>query len=217
MIVINTKAYKEGVGRKGVSLASVVKSVSSLYTVPVILAVQAQDIAAVASTGIRTFAQHIDPVPFGSFTGHMLCEGVREAGARGTLLNHAEKRLSWAVLRETVARAKKCGLDTVVCAQTIREAKRIARLKPYAIAIEPPELIGGTISVTEAKPNLIKNTAARIKNVPILCGAGIHNGEDVRAALKLGAQGVLVAHAVVQAKNPKKVLVEMAQAFTQEM
>jgi triosephosphate isomerase len=45
----------------------------------------------------------------------------------------------------------------------------------------------------------------------ILCGAGISHGDDVTAALKLGTQGVLVASAVVKAKNQYRVLREFAE------
>jgi len=43
-----------------------------------------------------------------------------------------------------------------------------------------------------------------------LCGAGIVTGEDVAAAVKLGAKGVLVASGIVKAKNWIKVIEELA-------
>jgi triosephosphate isomerase len=36
-------------------------------------------------------------------------------------------------------------------------------------------------------------------SVGVLCGAGISTGEDVRKALELGAEGVLLASSVVKA------------------
>ena len=48
--------------------------------------------------------------------------------------------------------------------------------------------------------------------VVILCGAGISAGEDVRAALRLGTQGVLVASGVVKAKDPYAIMLEFAEA-----
>ena len=44
----------------------------------------------------------------------------------------------------------------------------------------------------------------------VLCGAGISTGEDVKAAIELGAEGVLLASGVVKAKNPRKVLLDLA-------
>ena len=47
-------------------------------------------------------------------------------------------------------------------------------------------------------------------NVAPLCGAGITNSGDVQKALELGTKGILVASGVVKAKNPEKILEEMA-------
>ena len=41
------------------------------------------------------------------------------------------------------------------------------------------------------------------RSVMILCGAGIKNGGDVKAALELGTDGVLLASGVVRAKDPE--------------
>ena len=43
----------------------------------------------------------------------------------------------------------------------------------------------------------------------VLCGAGVHSREDLGQALLLGTSGVLLSHAVVEAKNPQKFLEEM--------
>ena len=48
----------------------------------------------------------------------------------------------------------------------------------------------------------------------ILCGAGIKDGEDVSAALRLGTGGVLVASGVVKSKNPYKSLSDLARGVT---
>ena len=42
-------------------------------------------------------------------------------------------------------------------------------------------------------------------DVKVLCGAGVKNGEDVRKALELGAEGVLLASGVVKAKDVESV------------
>jgi triosephosphate isomerase len=42
-----------------------------------------------------------------------------------------------------------------------------------------------------------------------LVGAGIHTGEDVKTALKLGASGFAISSAIVNAKNPGKKLKEL--------
>jgi triosephosphate isomerase len=81
-------------------------------------------------------------------------------------------------------------------------------MKPDYIAVEPRELIGGKISVSQARPELISDTVKAVKT-KVLCGAGINTRQDVKKALKLGAKGVLVASAVAKSKNPGKVLKEL--------
>ena len=45
--------------------------------------------------------------------------------------------------------------------------------------------------------------------MPVLCGAGIHTGEDVKKSRELGAKGILVASGVVKAKDQRKALKEL--------
>jgi triosephosphate isomerase len=82
------------------------------------------------------------------------------------------------------------------------------------LAIEPPELIGGDISVTTADPGIVSNTVKAVKminkNVKILCGAGVKNGKDVAKAIELGSDGVLLASGVVKAKEKEAVLRDLA-------
>jgi triosephosphate isomerase len=74
-------------------------------------------------------------------------------------------------------------------------------------------LIGGDISVTSADPKIISDTVALIKsvnpNVRVLCGAGVKTGEDVLAALELGAEGVLLASGVTKSADPKGALEDL--------
>jgi Triosephosphate isomerase len=46
-------------------------------------------------------------------------------------------------------------------------------------------------------------------NVKVLCGAGISKGEDLKAAIELGAEGVLLASGIVKADDPKKALYDL--------
>jgi len=84
-------------------------------------------------------------------------------------------------------------------------------LKIEYIAYEPPELIGGDISVSEAKPEIIERITSKVDN--LLVGAGIKKKEDVKRSLELGAKGILVASGVVKAKNPYKILEEFVVCF----
>jgi triosephosphate isomerase len=45
--------------------------------------------------------------------------------------------------------------------------------------------------------------------VGVLCGAGITTGEDLRAALDLGSEGVLLASGIIKAKDQRQALEEL--------
>jgi triosephosphate isomerase len=217
MIIVNFKTYSEATGRNAVELAKKAEKVSDETKVSIIVAPQIADISAVAkAVKIPVFAQHIDPIRPGSYTGHVLADSVKEAGAEGTLINHSERQLKLSEIDEIIGITREKGLVSVVCANNPNISVAVAALKPDVIAIEPPELIGTGIPVSKAKPEVVTNTIKRVREVnpkvTILCGAGISHGEDVAVALKLGTQGVLVASGIVKAKDPYKILREFAEA-----
>ncbi len=218
IVIVNYKTYLEGTGRKAVELAKSAQKVSKETGVCFAVAPQSVDIHAVAaSVDIAVFAQHIDPYKPGSYTGYVLPEAAKEAGAVGTLVNHSERRLKLADMDEVLTRARQVGLTTVVCTNNTAVSAAAAALKPDMIAVEPPELIGSGIPVSKAQPEVVTGTVESVKKVNrsviVLCGAGITSGEDVAAAIKLGTQGVLVASGIVKAKDPYKVMLDFAQAI----
>jgi triosephosphate isomerase len=217
LIIVNFKTYLEATGEKAVELAKKAEKVSLETKVSVGVAPQFTDMATVAKTAkIPVFAQHIDPIPPGSHTGHVLAEAVKETGAIGTLINHSERQLKLSDIDAIIKMTREHSLVSVVCANNPNISAAVASLKPDIIAIEPPELIGTGIPVSKAKPEVITDTIRLVREinekVVILCGAGISHGEDVKAALKLGTQGVLVASGIVKAKDPYNVLREFAEA-----
>ncbi|MGB9713345.1 MAG: triose-phosphate isomerase [Candidatus Bathyarchaeales archaeon] len=217
IIIVNFKTYLEATGRKAVDLAKKAEKVSKETKVFIGVAPQFADIASVAkAVKIPVFAQHVDPVKPGSYTGHVLAESVKEAGAVGTLINHSERQLKLSDIDEVVKITREKGLISVVCANNPSISAAVAALNPDVIAIEPPELIGTGIPVSKAKPEVVTDTISLVRKVNskvvILCGAGITNGEDVAAALRLGTQGILVASGVVKAKDPYRVLREFAES-----
>ncbi len=216
ILLINLKTYEEATGRNALKLAAIADAFAG-GGVEIILAAQAADIRMVSERAkAAVFSQHVDPVKFGSNTGWLLPEAAKAAGAKGTLLNHSERRMDIATIRKCLARCREVGLRTVVCAETPEKAEEIASLKPDYIAIEPPELIGGDISVSKARPEVITESIRKVnavERIPVLCGAGVKNGEDVRKAMELGAKGILIASGVVKAKKPKEVIADLLEGF----
>jgi len=172
----------------------------------------------VKEVNIPVFAQHIDPISYGSHTGHVLPEAIKEAGAVGTLINHSERRVPLKDIGVAVKRAGEIGLISIVCADTPEATSTVAAFRPEVVAIEPPELIGTGIPVSKARPEVVKNTVELVRkvnsSVTILCGAGITKGEDVAAALRLGTEGVLIASGVVRAKDQYAALLDIVEAMT---
>lgn len=216
VLLINLKTYEEATGHKAVKFAAIAEAFADSGA-EIILAVQHADIRLVSeNTGVPVFSQHIDPVKFGPSTGWLLPEAAKAAGASGTLLNHSERRMDSKTISKCLARCREIGLRTVVCAETPERAKAVAALKPDYIAIEPPELIGGEVSVSKARPEVITAAVKKVNSVapiPVLCGAGVKNGEDVRRALELGAKGILVASGVVKAKRPQEAISALLKGF----
>lgn len=217
-IVLNVKTYAEATGDKALDIAILMDKISQETGASMAIAVQATDITLCASkVSIPVFAEHIDPIKPGSHTGWMLPEAVKAAGAVGTLINHSEHRLRLSDIDVCVTRARELDLDHIVCSNNVEASKTIAAFSPNFVAVEPPELIGGDISVTTADPDVVSGTVEAVKNidknVKILCGAGVKNGKDVAKAIELGTDGVLLASGVVKAKDKENVLRDLTSGL----
>lgn len=220
LILVNFKTYRESLGQKGLELARAAERVSYETGVCIAVAPQTPDLFRLTSSvGIPVFSQHVDPDEPGAHTGSVTPESLKEAGVSGTILNHSERRLRIDVIEEAVRRCSSLGLLTCVCANTSLSGRAVASFSPEMVAVEPPELIGSGISVSKARPEVVGDTVRLIREVSrgvhVLCGAGITSGEDVSAAVKLGAEGVLVASGVVKANNPIKALLDLAEHSVQ--
>ncbi len=213
-VILNLKTYSESFQRKAldqVKAAEAAHAEHQLVVCPSML-----DAGWVASERKKDkpllFAQHADANGFGAFTGSVPLDALKALGFEGTLLNHSERRIPHEQIKKTVAAAQALGMKTVVCAESLSEAKHVAAFGPWAVAIEPPELIGSGISVSTARPELVSDGVKAIhsvdKRVKALVGAGVSSRNDFQLSLKLGAEGVLLASAFAKAKDPAKWLDE---------
>jgi len=217
-IVLNVKTYDEATWLKALEIAKLMDKICKEIGTSMGIAVQATDISLCAkNVSIPVFAEHIDPVKPGSHTGWTLPEAIKAAGAVGTLINHSEHRLKLADIDICITRAKELELDHIVCSNNIDTSKAIATFSPNFIAVEPPELIGGEISVTSADPGIVSGSVDAVrkidKKVKVLCGAGVKNGKDVAKAIELGSDGVLLASGIVKAKEKEKVIRDLASGL----
>jgi triosephosphate isomerase len=213
---IGPKAFLYG---KGVlELARAADRISQRYDVRIIFTPQYVDIPLVAreTRHIRVFAQHMDSIGIGRGIGSVLPEAVKEAGAVGVLLNHAEKRLSLSEINRTIKRADQVGLATLVCADTPEEAAALAHLAPNIILAEPPELIGSG-EAGAAGRDYVAGINERIRSINprirVLHSAGIRGPQDVADIVCLGAEATGCTSAVVKAQDPAAMLEAMIKAM----
>jgi triosephosphate isomerase len=216
VVIINFKAYAEVQGDRAVALADACQEVSDDTGVTIAVCPPTTELSSVSrAVTVPVFAQHVDAKRPGAATGYTTPELAKAAGAAGTLLNHSERRMVLADLALAVRLCKDAGLITCVCTDTCFTSAAAASLEPDLIAVEPPELIGGDVSVTDAQPEIVSDAVKAVhridEGIQVLCGAGVKTGKDVKKAVELGASGVLLASGVVKAKEPRKVLADLVQ------
>lgn len=210
-ILVNLKTYQEASGQRAHAIAGAAQQVADESGVEIGIAPSYMNIHPLSMHyTLPIYSQHVDAAPPGANTGSVTVEAIREAGASGSLVNHSERRLTLADIEAVVSRLKGAGLVSVVCTNNVATSAAAAALGPDFVAIEPPELIGGNVSVSSASPGIITGTVEAVRKVNpavrILTGAGIHSGECVKTAIDLGTDGVLLASGVVKAKAPIAVL-----------
>lgn len=202
MLIINFKAYSKGTGKEARGTAKKCINATEDMDHELIISPQPEDILRIDDLDTEIYSQHITSFKPGSHTGHPVAEGLKDAGASGTLLNHSERRITdKEMLERTIERAEANDMTTVVCAQTPEDCEEISQMNPDYVAFEPPELIGGDKAVSEAEPELIEEAYER-SEAPLLAGAGIKDSDDVEKAIELGCEGVLVASGVVKSDKP---------------
>jgi len=196
-------------------LAKAADAASQKYDVDIIFTTPCVDIRRVAEATKRlfVFAPHMDPLPVGRGLADILPESVKAAGAVGVMLNHCEKPLAFDVLRRTIERADEVGLMTIVCANSIADAKAIAGLGPNIIVAEPTELIGtGKTSGMDYVRASIDAVKSVNPDIMVLQAAGISSGKDVYDVMFAGAEATGSSSGVVKAPDRNAMVDEMIRA-----
>ena len=210
---IGPKSYLYGDDILELALAA--DAASEKYDVDVIFTCPVVDIRRVAEATKRlhVFAPHMDPIYPGRGLADTLPESLVAAGAEGVMLNHVEKPLSFEVLAETIKRADEVGLTTIVCADSMADAGKIAGLHPDIIVAEPSERIGTGVSVgpeyVAAATDSVKNVDA---NILVLTAAGIAGGEDVYNTIMAGADATGSSSGVAKAADRPAMVDKMISA-----
>jgi len=217
LFIINYKNYEEIAGDKAARLAAVASSVSKKYRVKIAIAPPQHLLSAVKNYSGPILAQHVDNVKAGSTTGFVIPELLKKSKISGSLINHSEHRIPSRDITQLVNRLQSLKMISVVCVKDVSEAAKYAKLNPTFVAIEPPELIGSGRAVSTERPELITKAVQAVKaaknKTKLLCGAGIITGQDVRKAIELGSEGILVASGIIKAKNWNKIVEEFVRGM----
>jgi len=214
---IGPKAFMYG--DELVSLAKKIDAVAKEYDVRVILTPQPTDIYRIVNElgetdNVLVFAQHMDSLNIGRGQGSVLPEAIKAAGATGVMLNHMEIPLTYAELKACIGRAEELELYSIVCADSIAEAKAIALLNPDIIVCEPSELIGtGQTSSKEYVKASFEAVKSINPEIQVLQAAGISNGSDVYNVIYAGAEATGTTSGIMKAEDKEGMVVEMLSAL----
>ncbi|NLV99490.1 MAG: triose-phosphate isomerase [Clostridiaceae bacterium] len=202
-------------GEDLMQLALDVDAAAAKYGVQVIFTAPFADIYRIsqATDNLIVLAPHMDAIRPGRGVADILPEAVKAAGAQGVMLNHAEKPLTYSQIKATIERAEELDLLTVVCSDSIAEAKSVALLNPDVIVAEPTELIGtgqsSDLSYVKATLEVIHGVNP---NILVLQGAGISGPEDVYKVIEAGADATGSSSSVCLAENPGEMATAMIAA-----
>ncbi len=204
-VIVNLKHYKVSSGNRCENFLSKFIGMDNPSDTRIVFALNPIDFRIAKSfPELDFYAQHVYSLDFGAGTGRYSIESLMDFGIDGSLLNHSEMRVPESQIIETLDKAKSMGFPIIICAESPSEAEKYSAIKPEYIAYEPPELIGGDVSVTSSKPEIIRNVIEKCarNSVPVLVGAGVKNNHDMKKSLELGARGVLVASGIVLSDDP---------------
>lgn len=203
-------------GERMLELAKAIDKIAYKYDLDVIVTPQYADIRLIAENTqyIHVYAQHMDYLHTGRGLGSVLPESVKEAGAVGVMLNHAEKKLTLDEIKKTIERADEVGLASIVCADSVEEIRKVAELAPNLIVAEPTELIGTGVA---SDMGYVRDTIEAVRNINpdimVLQGAGISGPDDVARVIRAGAQATGCTSGVMKAKDPETAAEEMLYAL----
>ena len=213
---VGTKNYIYG--DKVLELAKAADAAAIKYDIDVLFTAPYVDIRRVAENTERliVIAPHMDTLRPGRGLADILPEAVKEAGAKGVMINHSERPLSLAAISKTIRRANELDLFSFVCSDSVAETRAVAYLHPDIINPEPAELIGtGSISDIGFVLESIKAVKDVYPDIFVEQAAGITNGKQVYNVIMAGADAAGAASGIANAEDPVAMIDEMVRSVKQ--
>lgn len=212
-LFVNPKSYLYG--EESLSLALAADRIAGETGVRIFFTAPYADLRLIAerTKHVVVTAQNMDALTPGRGMGRVLPESLAAAGARAVVLNHAENQKTLAELYACMRRAEELSLLTIVCADSLTEAKAAAQLGARVILAEPTDLIG---TGTTAGEDYIVETTRAIKAVDpavqVMIASGITTAEDCYKVVYLGADGTGSTSGIVNAPDRALRVREMVEA-----
>ena len=124
MIIINFKNYK--LGKKALALAKEIEK----YLPHAIICPAAIDIEECSrKTNLKVFAQSADPIDSERATGFNTLKAIKEAGAKGILINHSEHPLPYSKIKKAEHSKSPSLRKEAVLAETLSKLKKKKKRK----------------------------------------------------------------------------------------
>ena len=213
--VINPKSYLYG--EELLDLAKYADNKAKEYDVDILFTAPFIELKTIADNTkyLTLTAQHMDSIPPGRGMGKIVGEMLKNIGVKATFLNHVEHKIeNEEELEKVIKKCKNLDIQSVVCANSVEDAKKVASLGADIIICEPDELVGtGQTSSDEymiATNNAIKEVNPQTQ---VLQAAGISTPEDVYKAIYLGADSTGGTSGIIKAKDPKKTIDDMLRSM----
>lgn len=163
---------------------------------------------------LKIVAQHVDDVVGGVGMGKVSVEALSDIGVDVVVLNHAENPLTYDSMIRVVDDLNKREMVSIVCCNSVKEAKALALLNPTVILCEPTDLIGtgqvSDLSYIEKTNKIIREVNP---NILVEQAAGVSNGDDVYKIIMAGSDGTGATSGIVKSKDPKATLLDMVKGL----
>ena len=213
-LIVNPKSYLYG--NESLKLAKAADQAAKDTGLTIIFTCPYADVRMIRENteNIIVCVQSMDPLVPGRGMGHVLPESLKEAGAAAVFLNHAENPKTLSDLHACIRRAAELNMTSIVCADTITEAKAVACMNPDVVLAEPTDLIGtGQVADDAYTIEAIDQVRKVNPDVLVVVASGVSTAEDCYNMVRLGADGTGGTSGILNAPSPAVRIKEMAEAI----
>ena len=213
-LIVNPKSYLYG--KESLALAKAADEAAKDTGLSIIFTCPYADVRLIRehTENIIVCVQSMDPLTPGRGMGHVLPDSLKEAGAEAVFLNHAENPKTLSDLYACIRRAAELNMTSIVCADSITEAKAAACMNPDVVLAEPTDLIGtGQVADDAYIIEAIDQVRKVNPNVLVVVASGVSTADDCYNMVRLGADGTGGTSGILNAPSPAVRIKEMAEAI----